>query len=531
MTNPFNKEQKLFSICTPVFKDAYKQLPHFLSTLNEQEYKEFEVIIVFDGKHTRGEKALVKEMKKYPDMKIDYHVISHGGAPKARNYARDKSNGDYITFLDPDVYLYPGTLRQWANAFEENPEINRVWGNYDVMDGEGNIQFAIGATPTMPDGKVWYGAFQFQNYCSGAFPIRKEACPRWGEDIISLQDWDLMVQMLKPSFEGKDMKYVNDSFFCTAYPHDKGISADSHRNWIKRNRFVRERNGIPINDIAVTSHGAPWHGINISKILDADYSPMPSFKEHLYKIVYLLGFFTQEDPNNPGLVTRSHMATFERNKGTNIVHWIGSDIMQLRWNNSFEKIKALKEWFEEKKIVHLCEAEFTQKELAEVGINARIVPLPPQKLYEPMDLPEEFSVAIYNNRSAVYKQELMESVVRSMPDVKFYFFGNDETKGEKGTNFEHLGFVDLDKWLPKFSCNLRVTLHDGLPLTPLQFLTAGRNVVTNVPIKGAIHAEDRASIIKGIRQAQKNTLDRRVGKYWHKQLDHKKFIKTIRRYK
>ena len=531
MTNPFTKEQKLFSICTPVFKDAYKQLPHFLSTLNEQEYKEFEVIVVFDGKHTKGEKLLTKEMKKYPDMKVEYCVISHGGAPKARNTALDKSNGDYITFLDPDVYLYPGTLRRWANAFEENPKINRVWGMYDVMDAEGNIKFAIGAIPVMPDGKVYYEAFKYQNYCSGAFPIRKEVCPRWGEEIKSLQDWDLMIQMLKPDFKGEDMMYVNDSFFATAYPHDKGISADSHRNWIDRSQYVRNKNDIPINDICVASHGAPWHGINIAKTLGADYLPMPSFKEHEYKTVYLLGFFTQEDPNNSGIVTQAHMQTFERNKGANIIHWIGSDIMQLRWNNSFEKLKALRNWFKKNNIVHLCEAEFTRKELSEIGIKAKVVPLPPQKLYDPMELPEEFSVAIYNNKSAVYQQELMESVVRSMPDVHFYFFGNEETKGEKGDNFEHLGFVDMDEWLPKWSCNLRVTLHDGLPLTPLQFLTAGRNVVTNVPIKGSIQANTRTEIVKGIREAQKTNLDGKIGKYWKKQLEFKKFIKSIRGYK
>jgi hypothetical protein len=256
---------------------------------------------------------------------------------------------------------------------------------------------------------------------------------------------------------------------------------------------------------------------------------MPSFKPHHYKAVYLLGFYLREDPTQPGFVTRSHMDVFKRNKGKNIVHWIGTDIYDLRWHCSFEKIKALKKWFKENNVIHLCEADFTQKELKEVGIDAKIVPIPPQKLYTPKPLPEKFSVGIYLPGRDLYMPNLIDQVISAMPDVKFYLFGDESRKGEKGENWEQLGYVDFDEWIPKLSCNLRVMLHDGLPLTPLQFMTAGRNVVTNVDVKGAIKVEpNKESVIKGIRQAQKKPLDLKWSKYWTKELDKEKFVKTIR---
>jgi hypothetical protein len=190
----------------------------------------------------------------------------------------------------------------------------------------------------------------------------------------------------------------------------------------------------------------------------------------------------------------------------------------------------LKKWFKEKKIIHLCECEWTQKELKEIGIDAKIIPIPPGKLYEPLPLPKEFTVGVYLPNRDIYKHELIMDVVRSMPDVKFLFFGNKEMAGQKGDNWEHIGYIDFDEWMPKFSCNLRITLHDGLPLTPIQFMTAGRNVVTNVPLKGAIKVKsDRAEIVAGLRKAQKEPLNANVAQYYLKEMDKDKFKKRIRR--
>jgi hypothetical protein len=247
---------------------------------------------------------------------------------------------------------------------------------------------------------------------------------------------------------------------------------------------------------------------------------MPSFKPHNYKMVYLLGFYPEK--------AQFHMDVFQRNKGKNVIHWIGTDILQMHWNCSFQKLKSLRKFFKDNKVIHLCEADFTQKELAELGIKAKVVPIPPKKLYEYMPLPDEFSVGIYAPSSDLYNEELMMEVVRSLPDVKFYFFGNKDRK-DKGENWEHLGYIDMDEWLPKMSCNLRVTVHDGLPITPLQFLTAGRNVVTNTPLKGAIKCtKSREDIVKALRTAQNSPTSRSVSKYWLKELDHTKYTKRIR---
>ena len=207
--NPFPKEQKMFSVCTPVYKNAYKTLEKFFKHLDEQDYTTFEVLVVFDGKNKRGEKELETVKKKFPHIEVRSEVISHGGAPKARNHAASMSKGDYLTFLDPDVYLYPGTLRKWANALDENPDKDVVWGLYDVLIN-GEAREIGGSIPMDAKGNPDYYAFRTSNFASGANPMRKEAFIGWDETCKSLQDWDMWMRMLaKDNFKGDKFLYLN----------------------------------------------------------------------------------------------------------------------------------------------------------------------------------------------------------------------------------------------------------------------------------------------------------------------------------
>jgi glycosyltransferase involved in cell wall biosynthesis len=186
--NPFSEKEKKFSVITPVYKDAWKTFDVFFKCLAESDYKNFEVIISFDGKNDKGLMALNKYIRKYPDMDIKHCTQDWGGAPKARNAGADIATGDYLTFLDPDVYLYTDTFRTWANAFEK--DIDVVWGFYDIMQGEQKYQIGSNVPVDAKDNPL-YWAFRFSNYMSGANPIKRKAFVGWDETVKSLQDWDM----------------------------------------------------------------------------------------------------------------------------------------------------------------------------------------------------------------------------------------------------------------------------------------------------------------------------------------------------
>ena len=486
-------------------------------------------VLSLTAKITR-EKYLLKQLKKYPNLDVKYETQEWGGAPKARNRACEMGDGEYVTYLDPDVYLYSQTLRQWANAFESNPDKDVVWGFYDIYISEERKEAVGGRVPLNNDGEPEYYAFRSSNYMSGANPIRRKAIIGWDETVKSLQDWDMWMRMLlKDNFKGDKFFFIAQSFFATEPPKEGGLSNDSSKNWKERVKYIREKNGIPAPDTVISSLGAPFHAINTAKLLGADYLPMPSFKPNDYKTVYLLGFYTAENPESPG-VTRDHMQVFTNHKGRKIIHWIGTDVSQMHWKNSFQKLKAITNWFKSNKIIHLTEAKHTHREMKELGVESKIVPLPPATLYEPMPLPKKFTISVYDNPTQdMYKVELMKEVALSMPDIDFKFFGNPKTKGNIEGNVEHLGWVDMGELIKETSCNLRVTIHDGLPLIPLQYLTAGRQVVCSTDLYGVIKTgSERKEIIESIRKAQESTLPEKVSKHWIKELNTEKFKKTIK---
>jgi len=92
---------------------------------------------------------------------------------------------------------------------------------------------------------------------------------------------------------------------------------------------------------------------------------------------------------------------------------------------------------------HLCEAKFTQDELAELGIKADIVPIPPRWFYKQTPLPEKPAIAVYQPMSnkSFYLPEVCKEIADLCPDVTFKFFGDSGAIG-KINNVEYIGDVE-----------------------------------------------------------------------------------------
>lgn len=548
--NPFSKKQLRYSLIMPCYGLTWRFLSDSIRAIAESDYPHCEIIVVFDGKNRAGERKIKQLSDQFSQLSIKWFTIEHGGAPKARNYGADKASGDLLAFIDPDIYLYPESLRMWANVFEQHPHINRVWGVYDVKT-EGGAVTVGGSMPLRSDGKPLYWAFRSSNYCSGAFPIRRSAFVRWDEALPSLQDWDMAIRMLKTSqFEGTDWWYITTkvegqykprSFFLTEPPSEGGISHDSSTHWLERVQYIKKKNDIPLASICVTSLGAPAHGVHIAKMLDADYLPVPWYKPHTYKMIYVIGFYTGSAqgasnhmamfgaPQEVRQLSDGFLETVKYGDFKKVIHWIGTDVLNMHWNNSYQKLKALRQWMNEQKVINLTEFENTHDELEEVGVTSTIVPIPPHHFFNPIPLPELFTVGIYENEfNKMYNESLMQEIVRAMPDVFFYFFGDESKKGLKTENSEHLGVIDMKHWMPKFSCYLRITVHDGLPLTAVEFLMAGRQVVTNVKIRGSYQVKaERKDIIEILRKVRHQSADPQWSTYWNQKLNINHYKKTI----
>ena len=54
----------------------------------------------------------------------------------ARNYALDKCNGNYITFIDSDDVYHPERLKKMMQIFVQNPDCDIVFSRHNQFRGE-----------------------------------------------------------------------------------------------------------------------------------------------------------------------------------------------------------------------------------------------------------------------------------------------------------------------------------------------------------------------------------------------------------
>lgn len=93
---------KKISIIIPVY-NVEKYLQKCLDSVEKQEYKNIEVIVVNDGSEDKSEEIVKKYQEKYYNIK--YFKKENGGLSDARNFGVKYATGDYICFLDSDDYI------------------------------------------------------------------------------------------------------------------------------------------------------------------------------------------------------------------------------------------------------------------------------------------------------------------------------------------------------------------------------------------------------------------------------------------
>ena len=90
----------LLSVIIPVYKNTKTQLQRCLQSITDQQFQDFEVLIVDDGNEDDYAKALEQWCEAYAKTKVLH--LDHGGVAKARNRALQFADGEYITYIDAD---------------------------------------------------------------------------------------------------------------------------------------------------------------------------------------------------------------------------------------------------------------------------------------------------------------------------------------------------------------------------------------------------------------------------------------------
>lgn len=466
MTIELSKEP-LISMIVPVYKKEPDVLKRCLMSLEDQDYPNMEVICVMDGQDVQLVNVIVPFLKNKGWKVIE---IDHAGACAARNAGFNISSGEIVSFFNSDYIAKAGMVRLWVNELLKHPECGFVYGGYEYNT---KIRDSYGSQPF----DEWL--LTQANYIDCGFPLWRKHVVKWDPTVKSLQDWDFWLRVVKSGVKGHYLG--RELSFVAQVPQAGGLSDDSHSNWVDRVRYVRDKNGIPTSDMCVTSIGAPYHGKEIAKMLGADFRDSTIFKPHNYKALYMIGFYMKPtDERNPHAEILGHFKGSVR-----ILHFVGADIFWLK-KFKHEELKLIAGALNLECDRILCETEHAQQELADMGIKAEIVPLPPYHDYEVRPLPEKFKVAVFLTAKSDFDKYCRNetlSIVRAMPDVEFTAYG--DWNEVNYPNMKHVGNIYGEAWkdfVYSHSAYIRLVRHDTRPMASDEFMLAGRNVITNIPL-------------------------------------------------
>lgn len=465
------KEDPKVSLIVPVYDVPEGTFKRCLLSIADQDYPNIEVVIIANGSDEKAYK-MAKDFAQ-TNGKSEWKIVltDEKGACQARNKGFELSSGDIVAFVNSDYILKLGCISMWVDALVSHPDCGFVYGAYEYTTANRDIY------PSKP---FDVRELEVANYIDCGFPLWRKHVVQWDPEVKSLQDWDFWLRVVKQGVKGH---YLGGEIsFIAEPPRPKGLSEDSSGNWIERVKFVKEKNGIPLRDICVASLGASNHGREIAKMLDADYRDDTIHKPHEYKALYLIGWYMK--PGETQNLHSRYLSYFKNSK--RIVHFVGADIYWLR-KFSFQNIREFSGALKLSVDHILCENKLAQEELASYGIDSKIVPIPPYSDFHSSPLPEEFSVALYLTDRSDFDKYLKEhtlSIVRAMPDIKFYGYGDANLENFKSKNFEHKGTLKRDEW-EKFVLNcsayLRLVRHDTTPMASTEFMMAGRGVISNIP--------------------------------------------------
>lgn len=205
------------SIVIPTYNRG-DQLRICLKSLQEQSFKNFEVLVCDDGS-TDNTFTVVEEFKDV--LNLNYiKDVNFGGPAKPRNNGLKQAKGEIIAFLDSDDWWYPNKLEVSIPYFSD----------YDLVYHDLDIYKSLEKSNGVAKGRVLSGNIAKDLLLNGngiinsSVLIRKSIVDLVGEitedkNLIAVEDFDYWIRAAKITDR---FKYINQSL--GAYWEGENIS-------------------------------------------------------------------------------------------------------------------------------------------------------------------------------------------------------------------------------------------------------------------------------------------------------------------
>lgn len=226
-------ENPLISVIAPG-KNEGKHIYKLVNSLNEQTYKNIQIVIVDDG--SDDDTALICK-SLYDNGYIDVFLRNdqRGGKASAANLALKYATGKYVVHLDADSSFDSEAIENIIIPFYMDEEVGAVGGNIKVRNYEKNICTSVQAIEylqTISIGRMVTSYLGIYKIISGAFgAFRKDIIDRIGGwDIGPGLDGDITVKIRKLGYK---IEFEHTAVGLTNVPEKWKILSKQRLRWNK----------------------------------------------------------------------------------------------------------------------------------------------------------------------------------------------------------------------------------------------------------------------------------------------------------
>jgi len=223
-----------FSIITPIYQCS-KETEEFLSSLAQQNYTDFEIVLIEDGKKDSSRKVISRFRDK---LNISYHFIENTSVSYRRNYGMSVAKGNYFVFFDSDCIIPENYFQIVSKKIYENNV--KAWGGPD-RDHESfsYLQKAINysMTSVFTTGGIRGGKKKIGKYYPRSFNmgIAKEVFEKTGGFPTVISPGEDIIFSINIQKSGFHAKLIRDAFVY----HKRKISTKKYFRQISSFGFVR----------------------------------------------------------------------------------------------------------------------------------------------------------------------------------------------------------------------------------------------------------------------------------------------------
>lgn len=216
------------TVVIPAYNSA-RYIGDTLDSLKDQNFTDYEVIVVNDGSDDREE--LERILASHP-LPVIYISQKNKGVSAARNAAIKIARGEFYAQLDADDQWTPDYLDVQLGILRNNPDVDLVYPNATIV-AEGSSDGLEFMKITPSEGDVNFESLVRQKCvvmtCVTARMSTIRAAGMFDESIRSCEDFDLWLRIVK---NGGRIVYHRDRL--VLYRRHEG-SLSSNRAWMVRN--------------------------------------------------------------------------------------------------------------------------------------------------------------------------------------------------------------------------------------------------------------------------------------------------------